>query len=643
MTRQLSLAPSRVTQTASSALGSTAVLKRFELRESLHELFELTAEYWVTEAIDDVAILVGQTVELDFDDGSRRTCMVRALRQLSREDAGITRYELDIAPTAWLATRRVDHRIFQRKTEAEIVAAVIGGHLDGALPNKRGYGGRIPLPTTRLTRTFAPHEYTVQYGETDWGFIQRVLANAGITAMFAQSGDLVLVDDTTLGTPSMTVPFVPPAGEGVTRTTPHVHAMEFHDAVETAAVTLRDYNFLHPELVLEGDAQSKDRLFALEDALETYQFEVGAFTQDGRGDALALQQLEALRVRRRRIICHTNFHLPPGSRFNVVDAPREDGANDLLVTATRYSFDATEDESARATCTLECIPAAVPFGPAPRPKPRIHGTHVGFVVGAEGQEIDIDEHGRVEVEFRWDRRDRHLAGICRRVRVAQAWANSGFGFLLHPRVGEEVVVAYIDGDPDEPLVVGRLYNGFSRPSVSLPRDKTQSVWRSRSSPGGDGFNQILMEDRAGEERLEIHAQRDFVSNTNRHASTCVGVDDHVEVGGDRSVLVGGDQSSVIDGTDATSAKYIFLSTTEDIDLSASGDRRDTSRNHFINSGSTYLESKDVVQVVAPHFHVFAGSKIHLQVGGSSIVITGGSIKITSGGPVEVNGSIITLN
>jgi type VI secretion system secreted protein VgrG len=300
------------------------------------------------------------------------------------------------------------------------------------------------------------------------------------------------------------------------------------------------------------------------------------------------------------------------------------------------------------------------FRPARRSKALIHGTQTAIVVGAAGEEIDVDRYGRVEVEFRWDRRDQHSGGSSRRVRVAQGWAGAGFGFVMLPRVNEEVVVAYLEGDPDQPIIVGRVHNAFVTSPLSLPAEKTVSVWKSRSSPGGAGYNQILMDDLANAERLWLHAQRDFRSETGRNADTTVGVNQTLKVGGNQATTVAGGQNASIGGsqsvevtghsrTEAASIElqghaYFQANTQGTMYLSASGDQ-DVSAigNQHFRAESMYFEGRDVVQVVAPTVHVFAGSEIHLQVGGSSVHITGGGIKIASSGDVEINGANVKLN
>lgn len=240
----------------------------------------------------------------------------------------------------------------------------------------------------------------------------------------------------------------------------------------------------------------------------------------------------------------------------------------------------------------------------------------------------------------------------RRVRVSQAWAGNGFGFVTLPRIGDEVVVSYADGDPDQPLVVGRVHNKTVPTPLNLPVEKTQAVWRSRSfndGGPGDGYNRILMDDQTGAERLEIHAQRDFKSETGHDSVTTVGNNASSNVTGNSSHKVGGAYSlssgstSISTGAYSVSATTITESARTQMTLTAGDKRTDKSANHFLESGSFYVTLDDVFQINAAHLHAFCGSSIKLVCGGSSIVMTPGGIEITSSGIVEINGGLVKLN
>jgi type VI secretion system secreted protein VgrG len=223
-----------------------------------------------------------------------------------------------------------------------------------------------------------------------------------------------------------------------------------------------------------------------------------------------------------------------------------------------------------------------------------------------------------------------------------------------------VIVDYLDGDPDQPIIVGRVHNGVSTAPLNLPADKAISVWRSKSTPGGAGFNEILMDDKAGAERLDMHAQLDHKLVVERDAETVIGRHETRTVKGNRTVGVVGNQADNVKGDktiDVTGdmvlhGKNVEIDADDELKLYSGGymrldcstNRDDyTSANHAIEAAALFLKGRQGVQVVARQIHVFGGEEIHLQVGGSSIHITDGAIKIQSPGDVEINGGLVKLN
>jgi type VI secretion system secreted protein VgrG len=637
-------------------------VEQLELRQGVSELFELTLQVLTKDPEVDMAAVVGEAIEAQLEDEAllpRVQGIVRRVRQMTSEPTGVSRYELIVVPPLWMTTRRRDHRIFRDSSVPEIVAAVLAG-----------YGGRIPPPVSALSGSHPKREYTVQYAETDHDFVFRLLADEGIAAFFdhANRSAFTLVDDTTVFTPtvSSSIPFVAPSNQ--TPTTAHIQGVTVTSSVETSAIGLRDYDFQKPEFILQARAPAGktgtaggagDDFFTNESNLEVYEFEVGNFSLQTEADARAEQLFQEARASSRVLSCASSFGLAAGTRFTLVGHPRADVDGDLLVVRARM-VSRSQSSASLTKHTLECIPAATLFRPRRLPKPRIFGTQTAFVVGAPGEEIDVDEFGRVQIEFRWDRRDLHSAGTSRRVRVSQGWAGANFGFVMLPRVNEEVIVAYLDGDPDEPIIVGRVHNAFVTSPLKLPEQKTRSLWKSRSTPNSEGFNAILMEDLAGQELLALRAERDFRSDTGRNALTVVGVDATSRIGGSNNVSVKGAQSVSVGGSDTkdiggpqkitadsffheSRSFYTILGSDGTVWIDAS-ERIDTSKvKHHIESPEIYLKGNSVIQAVAPTFHVFAGQEIHLQAGGSSIHITPGGIDIKSAGPVKINGSVVKLN
>ncbi|WP_433935702.1 type VI secretion system Vgr family protein [Sorangium cellulosum] len=513
---------------------------QFEYRDALNELFELTLDVTTTDPEVDLSGVVGEeiVVELKGEPFLKKVHgIVRRVRQLSAEPTGVSRYELVVVPPLWLTTRGADHRIFQDLTADDVARVVVGA-----------YGGRIPAPSSLITSPDRPaREYRVQYGETDFDFMFRALAEEGLISYFdhgSGSSDWVLAEDTAFtddGAPR--VPFVPPTGAGMSAAEPTVSFIAITSSIDTSMVTVRDYDFKKPEYVLEQRAETSQKAFVREATLERYEFATNRFTaaSEKHGEALAKRYLEEARSERRVFECHTSFALGAGGRFTVEKHPRADVSGQLLVIRSRCAVTEGADGHPVRRHVLVCVPAEDPWRPARRPKPRIFGTQTAFVVGNKAgvDEIDVDEHGRVKVEFRWDRRDLHEGNPTRFVRVSQGWAGLDYGMVMLPRVNEEVIIAYLDGDPDEPVVVGRLHNAWSVAPLKLPAEKTRSIWKSKTSPGGEGFNQIMMEDRKGEELLELHAHRDNL--------VTVGATQTVDVGGDQKVHVAGQREAHVEG------------------------------------------------------------------------------------------------
>jgi type VI secretion system secreted protein VgrG len=600
--------------------------------------FELTLEVLSTDPAIDVAAIVGQPIVVDFGDEpflKEIQGLVRHAVQRTAVPTGDSKYEWTVVPALWLTTRRRDHRIFQKMSVPAIVAAVLS---DAA------YRGHVPPAVSKIGKAPPVREYCVQYGETDHTFISRILAEEGIASFFdhANGSAWTLTDDTSATTqdlPGAGIPFSDPANLNPILASnpgaPHISAVEIASSVETSALMLRDYDFEKPQALLQAtSALAPEEALSNEANLEDYTYELGWFRTETQGADQAVPRLEAIRARARTMTCQASFALPPGTAMTLADHPRADANIPLLVTrsTTIVVF------GSKALHEMECVEQASPFRPKRLPKPRIHGTQTAMVVGAAGEEIDVDSFGRVQVEFRWDRRDLHTGSLSRRVRVAQGWAGAGYGFVMLPRVQDEVVIAYEDGDPDHPLIVGRVHNAVITTPLNLPEQKTRSTWRSRSSPGGAGFNEILMEDAAGSEKLSFHGHLDSQFFTGRNSDTVIGKCQSVNVASDQSVKIGGDQRVAITGNMETSAasidlngkSFFYAHTDGNMYLNAGGDQDVAAMGSYhIRSTATYIESSDVVQVSAGYFHVFARTEIILQAGGSSIHITDGEVTIVS--------------
>jgi type VI secretion system secreted protein VgrG len=651
----------------SGTLNFNKAVTRFELREAMSELFELTVELLLPDPALDMKSVVGQLARVALtDEPFQREIegIVRRARQLSSEPSGTSRYEIVVVPPLWLTTRRKDHRIFQDLSVIDIVGQVL-----------EGYDGRIDA-AKNLCGDHPPREYTVQYGETDHDFIFRILAEEGISSFFDHDQQLTsqpapsqsptsrwtLLDDTTAMSLELegAIPFVPPTGQNFTR--PHVRALVMTSDIETSTVALRDYDWEKPSFVLKSEVDTSDPVFAREGKLEAYGYEIGLFSTDGAGKQRATEILQSDRALLRTFACEASFALAPGTRLAISGHPSDEVKGDALVVRSRISGHVEPAGSARMSHVLECIPASTFFRAKRRPKARIFGTQTAFVVGKQisKDEIDVDKFGRVKVHFTWDRRDTSFEGKPTRfIRVSHGWAGQGYGFVMLPRVGDEVIIAYLEGDPDEPIIVGRVHNTVYTTPLNLAdaSEHTVSMWKSKSSPADPGsnedrYNLVRMQDKSGAEMLELRAQRDFKHETLH----------------DSSAKVGHNQSISVVGSQSTSAGSISMSSGSTISISAETSINETAGTTMsLHAGSGLIATSDTtVAIVAGStlgmssgaaMSIGAGGPMDLTApkinssaeglsitqGGVVIVVSKGKVTVHGGGDVEVSsGSKVTV-
>lgn len=607
------------------------------LVDALDELFRLELLLRSLDHDVDLAALVGTQLRLSFPSPAGRSTVAALVLRATQErieESGVSFYRLIAAPPSWLMNERRGCRIFQQVSSVDIACQLASE-----------YGGLIPRPAVRVFGEVASRETITQYGESDYQFLQRLLAEDGLSAAgrYDGSGALTLSDDSTVPITRISEAIAFVSISALIPTKFHVHDCKLETVLAAGSVTRRDFDFEKPLLLLEGTARPQHPL-GVEAPLESYGFEVGAFHDRHVGDRLAAKRVDALRSERIVAWFEANFTLAPGAAFTVLGHPRADVNIEWLVLRCE-----THARGQTSKHRLQCVPLATSRRPALRSKPRVIGTHTAFVVGDEGREIDVDEHGRVCVKFHWDRRA-DTKETSRRARVSQGWAGPGYGFVCLPRIGDEVIVEFLDGDPDQPIIVGRVHNGLAKPPQTLPAQATRSTWRSRSSPGGQGFNEITFEDAAGGEQIFVHAQRDVAVEVLHDVS--IRVDGHVNsnvkgnasggVVGSGSLNVDGDAKVTVGGTLTVHAANISASADGDVVLSAGSQRHDESSNHFVSTGGFYVRAGSVAQFVTPQFHVLSGD-IRLVAGGSTIIMSDAGIAINSAGPVTINGSIVKLN
>ncbi|VWB65468.1 Rhs element Vgr protein [Burkholderia lata] len=444
-------------------------------------------------------------------------------------------YELIVRPWLWLATRRSDCRIFQNKTVPEIVQEVLST-----------YG--FPIEN-HLAESYVPRDYCVQYNETDAAFVSRLMEFEGIYFWFRHAEDthtLMLGDAMSSHTVLPGYETIPYMARDRTAIADEEHIDGWLPAQEVSVGRHQttDYDYTKPRADLSS--QKVDPRGHDHDSFASFEWP-GGYRDDAPGAHYSRVRLEEQQAEHERANADTDVRgVAPGYLFTLEHCPRADQNREYLIVRCLYRFQENayaSDQGAEAVVhqTMMLVqPSSLPYrSPRDTPRPRTNGPQTATVVGPPGEEIWTDQYGRVKLQFRWDRYGQSNQDSSCWVRVSSPWAGGGFGGVQVPRVGDEVVVDFLNGDPDEPIVTGRVFNGEKMPPWGLPGSATQSGLLSRSSPGGttDHANAFRFEDKKGAEQLWMHAERNFDAETELDHSLSVGNNHTHTVGNDETMQV----------------------------------------------------------------------------------------------------------
>jgi type VI secretion system secreted protein VgrG len=526
------------------------------------------------------------------------------------------RYQLRLQPWLWFLSRTADCRIFQNKTVKEIFEAVVKGH---------GFSDyRLPL-----TGEYQPLEYCVQYRETDLNFLSRLLEAAGIFYFFEhQEGKhvMVLADDGSVFKVAAGYDQVPFLQAQSGRTTADaIDSWSAEQVVQPGVYATTDYNFETPTVSLLKSA-SQSRSYSHSG------FEVFDYPAEPQVlNPAAVEQVAKLRVAEAQV-GYERYHgsssdcggLRTGAKFKLTGHPQAAfNAPDYAIVATEHTIISNQYASGgddhSMTVAVEAIDAKTRFRPARiTPKPSIQGAQTAKVVGPAGEEIYTDKYGRVKVQFPWDRYGKQDENSSCWMRVAQVWAGKNWGAMHIPRTGQEVLVSFLEGDPDRPIITGRVYNAELMPPYDLPDNKTQSGIKSRSSQDGttDNFNEIRFEDKKGSELLYVQAEKDFTSLVKNDENTEVKHDRTGKVGNNETLTVTNDQSTTINGQET---RKVAKDRTTNVDGT---EKLTVGKDQKINVGAA--------------FELIAADKITLTTGQSSLVMQ-------KDGTIELKGMTITVS
>jgi type VI secretion system secreted protein VgrG len=507
------------------SLGKDALMvRRFTGMEQLGEMFEYVVSVFSTNHNVKSESLLGKhaSVEVRFGLGSPRFFdgIVAEFSHVgSEEDHAL--YTVVLRPWLWLLTRNRESRVYQNRTSLEIAKEIFQRKGFTDLDERLFYG----LPT---------REYCVQYGESDFDFISRLFEHEGIYYFWKhEKGKHTLVLADSLSAHDVAAGFdeigykhkLDPTNFGLGQ----FHSWTATKQVAPGKVTLNDYNFKKSRASLNVDrADPKDHSHS--DA-EVYLYP-GSYDEAAKGTDKATIRMEeaasGYETARGSTDCQ-GFSL--GDLFTLKRHPRDDQNREYLIASTQYTIDSGQYRSGGASALrmsmhVTVLDSKTQFRPARNtPIPSVSGPQTARVVGPKGKEIWTDEFGRVKVQFAWDRHGKNNEESSCFIRVSQAWAGGGWGSIHVPRIGQEVIVDFIDGDLDRPLIVGRVYNDSTSVPYPLPENATQSGIKSHTHEGGrEEYNELRFEDLKGKEEVHLRAQRDMTTEVLHDKSTNIGHD-----------------------------------------------------------------------------------------------------------------------
>jgi type VI secretion system secreted protein VgrG len=654
---------------ATIASGDMLDVRSFEVQEGMSTLFSVNLTVVSDSADIDFEAVAGQDASFVIHGrgGKSRTFAGVASRmsQLEVEASGLSTYHLEIVPKLWLTTHRRNHRMFQRMSEPDMVKKLLGE-----------WGVDF---VDRLTETHKKRKYRVQYAETDFAFLSRMLEDAGISYHF--EGDdgpmkMVLTDAPQKSEPrAVPLRFAESPGNA---DNDWVTGVRVGRSVRPGKYTMRDHDYRRPPSYnLRGTATGHDNA-GVEAELEQFHYTPGAFlfegdkddaspvaddkgkyrTNEAKGNDLAQQRLHARRGEARPLSFDTNcIDVQAGTVMSMTDHPRSDLGEGKRFLVTESLLRGTSDGEWAHSC--EARDAASPFRPPMEtPKPVASGVESATVVGPAGEEIHTDEFGRVRVHFHWDRESQMDDNSSCWIHVSQPWGGSGYGGTNLPRIGQEVLVDFLGGDPDRPVITGRVYTNLQKTPYKLPANKTQSGMRSNSTGNTGGYNELMFEDAGGSELLRMQAEKDMhalVKNdkhesvlrdrtryVKRNESITVGknLTKHVvgneseTTGLNRTITVGNNRTTHIGHADATLAGTSFK-----LEIAPPGDGGGAHTGHHMKhdkitlstpGGASITLEGDTITLSAKHIKVLADLDVAVAAKGGAVTIDGGPNVIING-------------
>jgi len=624
--------------TITSPFGPNQLLfKTLQGEETLSKPFQFTVE--MLSQADDLAFqtIVGKNlgITIQFPEDNQRYLngMVTRFIQAGR-DARFTVYQAEMRPWLWALTLTRNCRIFQHLSVPDIIKKVFNdlGFTDYRL---------------RLIYSYPPRDYCVQYEETAFNFVCRLMEDEGIFYFFEHQADkhiLVLADDLGAHQPC---PGIDTARfcQSPNETNPEdiiTHCQWFQQLV-SGQYAVDDFNFELPSTDLKTAVKGPCGPFRI------YEYAAG-FSKRDQGESKVRRRIEAHELPYQLLSGQGHcFSFTSGYQFQLLEHRRADLNQSYVLRWVAHDLSLEHYSNA-----FDAFAVTVPFRPPMvTPKPKIVSTQTAIVTGPEGEEIWTDNYGRIKVQFHWDQEGQYDDNSSCWIRVNQGWAGKGWGHIGLPRIGQEVIVSFLNGDPDRPLVTGAVYNAQQVLPYPLPTEQTKSTLKSNSSKGGQGFNEIRLEDKKGQEQLFIHAEKNQDIRVKNDTYESIGANRHLSVGSSQFEQVAADKHLAVSGDQ-------FERIQGDCNLTVNGDQLEAiSHTH-------HLTLTDQLAHLKGSRHVTIGNADNLKVGGQLSITAGsihqktgnyglntevidlsgsGNVKITSGATLtlQVGPSFITLS
>ncbi|WP_440811554.1 type VI secretion system Vgr family protein [Pseudomonas syringae] len=609
----------RLAQVTSPLGPDVLLLKEMSGGDELGRLFSYDLQLTSVDGALDLNQLLGKPMSLSVQlaGGAQRYfhgIVARCSQNVTRDQ--FASYQVTLRPWLWLLTRTSDCRIFQNLTIPQIIKQVF---------RDLGFSDFEDA----LSKPYREWEYCVQYRESSFDFVSRLMEQEGIYYFFRHEKDrhvLVLADAYGAHQPAPgyeSVPYFPPDGQH--RERDHINDWRLAQEVQPGSLELNDYDFQRPSASIDVRSAMPRPHTAGDYPLYDYP---GTYVQSQDGEHYARTRLEALQSLHERIELSGNARgLGAGHLFSLTGFGRQDQNREYLIVGARYYLAQESLESGASgggvqfELGLSCIDAQQSFRPlASTQRPIVKGPQTAVVVGPTGEEIWTDQFGRVKVHFHWDRHDQSNENSSCWIRVSQAWAGKNWGSMQIPRIGQEVIVSFLEGDPDRPIITGRVYNAEQTVPYDLPANATQSGMKSRSSKGGTpaNFNEIRMEDKKGAEQLYIHAERNQDVIVEVDESHSVGHDRFKSIGHDETVLIGNNRVRIVKQDDVLA---VGSSKTDSV-----------SQSYIIEVGENLrlVCGKSVLELNASGQINICGVQISLHASGDAQFNTGGVLHLNNG-------------